>query len=442
MSASCSQAQAYLDRTLPAAEAAQFEAHAAGCADCQKLVGSWQRFQEAYRTGTHRLSAEPTDADARRLMARALAGERVAHRPPRWIWIAAAAAAGVVVVAAVIWRSRPLPETPVYAIDATGQQAPVSGGALKAPADRPAAFALGLDRLGLSAGSRVELSARDARRVRVVLQRGSVAAAVHHREKGQSFEVHVGSATVTVVGTRFRVSALPEGFGVDVAEGHVRVEDSGHTYDVLGGQSLRATRGEVQIAPSPVDDFDELHPERAPVEADAGVAAEAPDAGSAPEPAHLVPAARIAAWRHAIAAGDSARVLEEARRAMRESSRQAEVWQVMGDAYRHGGANAEAARAYERAIALAGPEEGDRSRVLLASLLMERLGDPGRAEAVLRAYLRRPHASALDAQARVNLAKALRALGREAEARHELERVVRQYSAAPAAMEAHDLLTK
>jgi hypothetical protein len=320
----------------------------------------------------------------------------------------------------------------------------VSGGALEAPGDRPAAFAMGLDRLGLSPGSRVALAAHDARRVRVQLERGSVAAAVHHREKGQSFEVRVGSATVSVVGTRFRVAALPDGFAVDVAEGHVRVEDSGHTYDVVGGQSLRAAKGEVRTAPSSVDDFAELHPERPPVEADAGAEAEAPDAGAPSEAArgHLVPAARIEAWRHAVATGDSARVIDEARRAVRESPRQAEVWQVLADAYRHSSANAEAARAYERAIALAGPEEGDRSRVLLASLLLERLGDPGRAEAVLRAYLRRPHTSALDAGARVNLAKALRALGRESEARRELERVTRQYSAAPAALEAHDLLTK
>jgi tetratricopeptide (TPR) repeat protein len=276
------------------------------------------------------------------------------------------------------------------------------------------------------------------------LKRGSVAAAVHHREKGQSFEVRVGTATVFVVGTRFRVSALPEGFGVDVAEGHVRVEDSGHTYDVLGGQSLRAAQGDVRTAPSSVEDFPELHPEAVLAEPDAGANLEVPDAGAAVETAreHLVPASRIAAWRHAIVAGDGTTVIDEARRAARESPRQAELWEVLADAYRHAGSNAEAAHAYERAIALAGPEQADHSRVLLASLWMDRLSDPAHAEPVLRAYLRRAHGVVPDAQARVSLAKALRALGREAEARHELERVVRQYSAAPAAMEAHDLLKK
>jgi ferric-dicitrate binding protein FerR (iron transport regulator) len=445
VSASCTQAQAYLDRALPAAEAAQLEAHAAGCAECRKLIDSWEKFQEAYRTGTQRLLSEPTQADAGRLLHRALGGRPVTRRPLRWAWVGAGALAAAAVIALfVVSRRGPLPETPAYAVDAAGHRTSVSGGALEAGTERPATFALGLDVLGLAAGSRVELAARDSRRVRIELKRGSVAAAVHHREKGQSFEVHVGGATVSVVGTRFRVSAWPEGFGVDVAEGHVRVEQDGRTYDVLGGQSLRAAKGDVRTAPSSVDDFPELHPERSSAEPDAGASLEAPDGGAPAEPTHehLVPASRIAAWRHAIVAGDAVSVIDEARRAARESPRQAELWEVLADAYRHGGSNAEAAHAYERAIALENPEQADHSRILLASLWIDRLNDPAHAEPVLRAYLRRAHGIVPDAQARVSLAKALRALGREAEARRELERVVRQYSAAPAAVEAHDLLKK
>jgi ferric-dicitrate binding protein FerR (iron transport regulator) len=430
---SCDQVHAWLDGTLAPNERTAFEAHLEGCAKCSALVRSWQQFSTSYQASTQRLQNPPSEADTARLM------QKVGRRRGSRGWLVggiAVAAAATVLVLMAPWR-RAEPPLQAFAVAADGTQTPLIGTAI----DTASVLELGGDRIGVDGHTQVTLAHADRKLVKLELKTGSVAAKVSHRAPGQAFVVSSGGYDVVVVGTQFRVAHLERGVRVDVIEGHVKVKARQRQWDVLAGESLElGDEGREVRSPFTAEAFAELStsppPPPVPVvePVDAGVA-EAPE----PKPVAPIPAAQVAKWRKAVVAGECPTVLPALRQRAREHSEQSEVWRVFADCLRLAGNDREAANAYQHVVATAPPEEADRARLFLATLLQGSLHEHAEAEKVLRAYLKHKQPAALEAAARVKLARSLIALGKKAEAKVELERVLRDLPESPPALEALEL---
>jgi ferric-dicitrate binding protein FerR (iron transport regulator) len=435
------QTQLLLDGQLSGAERAEAEQHLETCAECRALAQGWTSFASRYRADTAALIAEPTVDQTRQLLRRAREGAQPLRA--RWLTFAlAGAAAAVLAVVVVSWGLQTPELVPALAVAADGSEVPLSGDVLEAPAEKGAALHLGGDQLGVAPRSRLKLLTHDKRNVRLLLERGAVAASVQHRNPGQSFAIQSDGYEVRVVGTRFRVTRTDQGLTVDVAEGHVKVRSpQGETYDVLKGHSLTVgAAGAEEQKDYGAADFPELHPEAAPPVAEAP--AEEPaleETGATPRP-RLVTSADIERWRRAAVGGKKCReVLPELKRALRDSPRQADAWRILADCQRLTGEDAEAARSYEKVVSFAKPDEADRARLLLADL-QAKGGNSAEAEHTLRAYLKHAQPPALEASARLSLARALLAQGHRGEAKAELQRVTRRLPSTPPALEALELL--
>ena len=376
----------------------------------------------------------------RQLLRRAREGAEPSRA--RWLTFAlAGAAAAVLAVVVVSWGLRTPEQVPALAVAADGSEAPLQGDVLEAPAEKGAALHLGGDQLGVAPRSRLQLLTHDQKNVRLLLERGAVAASVQHRNPGQSFTIQSGGYEVRVVGTRFRVTRGDQGLTVDVAEGHVKVRSpQGGSYDVLKGHSLTLdASGAGEQKDFGAADFAELHPEAPPA---AEPPAEEPaleETGATPRP-RVVTSADIERWRRAAVGGKKCReVVPELKRALRDSPRQADAWRILADCQRLSGEDAEATRSYEKVVSFAKPDEADRARLLLADL-QAKGGNAPEAEHTLRAYLKHPQPPALEASARLSLARALLSQGHRGEAKVELQRVTRRLPSTPPALEALELL--
>jgi ferric-dicitrate binding protein FerR (iron transport regulator) len=440
MTPACGQTQALLDGQLSGAERASAEEHARTCPECRPLIDAWRRFSDGYLAQLPPVAA-PSLEETRRMMRKARGLEHPARSVRPW-WLLAAGAAAAAVIALVIVRQSRVPESlPALAELADGRVVPLAGDTLEGAADRGALLRVGEDRVGVAPRSRVRLLRHDRERVRLRLESGSVAAAVKHRAPGQSFSVESGGFVVTVVGTRFRVTHWDDGVQVQVEEGHVQVTGAGgERFDVLAGHTLGVRNGQPEESSYSGGDFTELGgtapPPAASAEADTGVSEET-EAAARPR---AITGAELERWRRAALAGRCPDVAGDIRRAVRENPRQAEAWRVLADCSRLTGDNRGAVAGYKRVIALSGPDEADRARLLLAGVLHDRLDSDAEAERVLRVYLATRKPPALEAGARVTLARVLISLHRPAEARSELQRVTRRLPASPQALEALELL--
>jgi ferric-dicitrate binding protein FerR (iron transport regulator) len=433
------QTQLYLDGRLRPDERAAAEQHLNGCAECRALVESWEHFKSAFEKSSAALLSEPSELQTQKLLRKAKGSPR-RGRPMVWGFAAVAAS----MCAGVLWWTQAT-EVPAFAIAPSGEEVPVANDTVEPANDQ--LVMLGGDRLGVAAQSRLRLERHDTRQVRLRLEKGSVAASVTHRKLGQSFVISVGRFEVSVVGTRFRVVQLGQGIRVDVVEGRVRVKAPERTYEVVGGQALELLEGRAEDKPFADSDFAELSPRPLPpptLDVDAGPPSEAPaevvEKEETPKLPTPVPAAQIERWRRGALGGKCRELVDPIRRQAREHPGQAEVWRVLADCLRLVGDDRDSAAAYQHVAAVGGADEADRARLLLAGVLQERLHDDAEAERVLRAYLKHRQAPALEASARVKLARSLIALKKRAQAKSELQRVVKELPESPPALEALGLL--
>lgn len=201
----------------------------------QAALASWLEESHAHKAALWRLELGWRRADRIGALGR---GEQTA---PAWLtprrrrmlpgFVALAASLALLLGAGLFWLMRPAEQAaPVATFDT-----PVGGHKL----------------IALGDGSRIELNTATAvrtaigdRRREVWLDHGEAYFEVAHID-GQSFVVHAGPRTITVLGTKFSVRRDGGTVRVSVVDGRVRIEDSARGE---AAATTTVTRGDVAIA--------------------------------------------------------------------------------------------------------------------------------------------------------------------------------------------------
>jgi hypothetical protein len=287
---------------------------------------------------------------------------------------------------------------------------------------------VGPDVIEVAVSARVELLERTKVRTRLRLRQGVLSARVEPGHEGRQFIVDSAPYRVTVVGTVFEARRDGPSLQVDTREGVVRVERLGDAGQVM--ETRRVAAGEsVRWPPEPVP---QVH--------DAGAA---PALELEPELTERVPRSMpstqaLATWRRRAARGECEDVVRETTAALKVAPRHVGTLRVFADCARKLGQPGLALQSYRQVIAARGSASETAEAILLgASLAQDELHDE---RAVLSlttglAGLKGAPESVM-ASAYVRRARALAALGRSAEARVQVELVLRQFSSTPAAAEA------
>lgn len=353
---------------------------------------------EALRAwAAQRSAADPTPAEAAALVARAEALQRPA--PRRFVTGAVLLAAAAALLLYAFWPAPDAsePEAPSIALAPEPAPEPV---AEPAPPDwlPEGAQAVGDDTLVVAAGARV-LVAEAGPQTTIDLDAGSVEAIVSPRAEGGGFTVDAGDYAVSVIGTRFTVEREP--FGVSVSEGVVEVRDtrSDRRWRLRAGD--RFADGRLIRRPRP------------------------------PEPP---PLPSLDALSQLIRDGELAAAREGLQARLAADPADSDSWYRLAQLEARAGDPSAEAAAWRAVIAHGSARRASLARYELAGLV----DDPAEVEALMRAFL--PDAGNREADARLRLAKALLAQGRDADARAELERIVTEHPGDAPAVEAQRLL--
>lgn len=156
--------------------------------------------------------AHPASPVVRRIVRRALAGER---RPGHRVLLlpgAALAATGLVLAFTFGWVPQTVGALPELT---TGARAEATGAALKVAAGR--------HQVEVATGSAVAAARIDSAATELRVERGSARFSVAHLRVGERFRVEAGSVVVEAVGTNFTVEREDPCVRVQVSEGTVRV---------------------------------------------------------------------------------------------------------------------------------------------------------------------------------------------------------------------------
>jgi len=263
---------------------------------------------ELAREGVARQGAVPDEARARMLVA--LEAER---RPSRIWWPAIPALAAVAVALVLLWP-RPL------SYEVAGR-AP-SGSYVSAPADRPLSLRFSdasVVELGKSSQLRVEETT--PRGARVVLERGSLAVNVAHRES-TAWTFVAGPCEVRVVGTRFALGWDPQREQLDLRldAGAVEIQTplSPARVALRAGQEFRADLAKRRMVTAEIGAPAPAEPAAAPAAEPAPAATTGNPSGPAGDASLRSPSQQPSAsaprpsWRKLIAEGRFDDVLTEA----------------------------------------------------------------------------------------------------------------------------------
>lgn len=342
----------------------------------------------------HRRAPDPTQAEAQALVA---AAKRRQPEPVRWrapvlVPVLALAAAALL---ALFFQSAPAPSVEEVAVTPTPVVDPVPEPV--EPAWLPeGTHALGSDSLAVAADTRVAVVDQGPA-TRLTLEEGTIEATVSPRQPDERFSIAAGEYEVSVIGTRFTVVREP--FSVTVTEGIVEVRKG------IGEQVWRLLAGDRLVGDRV------LRPER-----------------------RVVSVPSVSSLRRQIRDGDldAARSGLEAR--LKEEPTDASSWELLARLEQKAGADATAIAAWRSVVAHGSVRQSSRARYELAILL----DDPVEVESLLRVFL--SSAGPLEADARLRLARALRAQGRDTEATEELQRIIAEHPGTAPAAEASTLL--
>ncbi len=450
MSKSCSQLEAYLAHTLPAAEVAAFEAHADACAACSKEIASWRSFGAVLKAQLAPIRRTPTQGEVALLLE--AAAETPAMSLRSWLVPTLAVAAAALVAVVGFSLSRPKANDPVVPPTAeypwaiavlTSTELANERGAFVTQAGGRAVLSVGEDQLGLGPATELSVSHANAKSTLLRLEHGVVAAHVNPARGKRNFDIETPLGRVHVVGTVFRVKSNDDVLQVDVVKGVVEVEaKSGVKTRVPAGHGVQIKRGEVgEVGTFDEPEFSELSLEPAKA------AAEPVDAG-APEPVVVAPKKTTAVapspaleWRRQAARGDCKTVIQTAEQYVQKETNDSDAWLVLGDCRRRERAFAQAVDAYV-AASKTRDTRGKNGLLQAAELLQQELNQPQKAVTLIDTYLRTKPEKRLEAAALVRKARALEALGQIPAAKATLNDVVKRMPETPSATEAVRLLER
>jgi len=495
----CSLLEAYLDRRLDAAGKKAFDEHLAGCKRCVKAIEEWARLEEqfvlwdeAHGDG----SACPSEVQGLLERAQGLArlGSRGVFSLRLAVSVGAVAALAIVLIAG-LWGRASLERHPAltgvktvepsrdqgldvlyppgYMASAGNALSSFSRSVLVAPQASKMIARLGVDRIGLSPGSKARVVSSEAKEKRIKLVTGTIAAEVAKRRGRGNLVIEAGLFRVSVHGTMFSVRRLVSGLQVAVKAGTVQVSHprfGAHT--VTGGRALVVSDdGKISTRRIKSNERREivyllrLPAEMVRVSRDAPVP-QTKAATSRPQAAMVMPqAARkdrhdiqdsgpaaagkggkpvgssLLALQKLVVDGHGDEAVKELSRYLGANPGDAGAWSLLGDAERKLGKWDRAVRAYRKTIALADTDAGNRARIKAASILQDRLDRITEAAGLLEGFLdRAPASHPLRAEVLFRLARAYIDMGRVKDAKRTLRTIVVYHKGTKTAAQAGRLL--
>ncbi|NOZ00467.1 MAG: hypothetical protein GXP54_01075 [Deltaproteobacteria bacterium] len=302
----------------------------------------------------------------------------------------------------------------------------------------------------LSSRTRVRIGSWDTNRTLLYLDTGTIVADVEHRGPGHTFEVHTEFVTVSVVGTRFKVSHVEGSLTtITTIRGTIRVDTfSGVEVAAMGPGKVLKVGPSIVLGPSPVG-------------VEVAMATEPKDRsnGRISKAARRVPSGKkavkkpprgivasttkppltaeelIAKARGLLANGRN-REAVECLEAFKGARGRSSVLALLGDAYLFENRLTKAENTYKEALS-AGPSPAPEGVLVdLARLYHDKLKAPKKAEAAWKRYLDTYPHGRYSGEAMYRLAGLDADAGRAAEVSGLLRRVVREAPGSPWAVRA------
>ncbi|MBX2799487.1 MAG: FecR domain-containing protein [Myxococcales bacterium] len=422
---SCDLRDGYLDGTLSAADAQRFGEHAATCRDCSEAVAAWRSAAREIRAWAEPRPVEPSDDQVAKLLSRARTHVRdAAVPPPVWPRRVAFGAAVALAAALLLWAlgvgRSPEGHTPRESPVAAGTPVAPPAAKVWAPVGDAEVVRAGADTFVVADGAELAaLEEPDPAKptdIRLRLRRGVAAFDVQRRTQGQAFTVDVREHVVSVVGTRFSVTARPgQPVAVHVVEGRVEVMGPGGPWSLQAGQSVIAEPGQQPTtAGDPADAL--LRLQRA-VDRSEPVAAPVPE-----EP----PPPSVERVREALLTSPE-QAVQLARQRLAVHPEDPAARQVLAQGLEQLGDHEGAAAAW-LAVAEVAQDDAAWAAQRSAARLLAALGAHGEAVEIYEAMLLSDRGGPLRAEAHLQLGDSLAALGRREEARAQWQRVVLDYA--------------
>ncbi len=417
---------------------------------------TWEREDRLLREWSEERSTDTASADSSRRFAMLVEARLRERRRARVRQGVLAAAALVLLAVSLTLRERPTRSTPDHeALVVYSEGETVAGEeTLAVSGEGRLVTRLGPDLLAVDAHSEVVVQSATTEEVQIRLDRGTFAAHVEPRTGGEAFNVIAGDRAVVVRGTRFSVTRLPAGDVVVVVdEGQVDVMGQPASFHVTAPRRLRVdSRGSAEFTRLHEDDREldrllSLEP-WTPAEAVTPSTEVLPDvaladAGQRPAPLHEVASQpSLDDLRHRLLAGDPDAALADLEALVATDPEHVDAWALLATARRRSGDPAGAIGAWREVVSRASGSDASRARYEAAVILQAQPDGHAEAVALLEAFLDSPEGlGALEADARLRLARSLRALGREDEASAALEDVLQRFPGTAPATAARDLLS-
>jgi ferric-dicitrate binding protein FerR (iron transport regulator) len=476
----CDVLERYCDGDLDERFIRVFEDHLRVCTSCANAVDEWRHAAESLSRFVMDEEAEirATDPRGGNALVRA-ARERTSTRQRRarsWrLVFAAAATAATVVVLSLFLMDRTVgltegltsPDTTarpaatsskrVLCVERirTGSQAsfpspvglefPIATGA-----DEIARFGFGGNRIALGSKSLAAIEEIDIRETRIALEQGVLACSIERDAQRAPFLVVAGGTTVRVTGTLFEVKRTSDdSVSVAVARGSVEVRRDGDprrwsvraedrlTLGPVGDPTRNPDeRASLRIARLLGDEPEKTSTTLATQQSGTATSKENPGnkkTGEGEEAArigggrvrHGVEELSLDDIRDLVIEGDLEAARRHLKRHLNATPADGAAWSLLADCLRKQGDWTGAVGAYEKLVALSPASAANRGRYRGAVLLQDQLDRPDEAARWFEAYLAHGGGSpTLRIRARLRLSRALIRLGRRAEARQNLRRVL------------------
>lgn len=436
----CEKLDLVLDGRLSALELAEFNNHVSNCPRCKRRIARWANTSDRLAAWAAQVGSEPSSNSRLQLRIKAQSSDVPARRSRRLAPVLVVAGLALTALgAAYVVRRGGVTQTE-WSVEASvaGQPQPVQSLIGLGLPEASLRLAIGPDELDVAPAALVDVVERGKQLTRLRLLRGEIAARVKPGLPGRRFIVDSHPFRVSVIGTVFEVTRREHTLLVKTQEGSVFVERlaemgaKAESRFVSAGQTAELGVNEPTSAGENVDDTVEHEP----------TPALKSDAGTDSPLKSQVSATVLRSWRRRAAQGKCVEVVEEVEATLKKAPTSVGTLRVYADCQRKLGRHQLAVASYLRVVSLTGGQEAAEARLLAASLLNDELHDFEQVIALTRNLDGLAGSPNLLASLHLRRAQALHAIGRDAEARAEVDAIASRYAASPATAEALRLRAK